>query len=402
MLVLRRLFCNWEESDMVEWKKLEEIAKYRRGSFPQPYGKEEWYNGEGAMPFVQVADVEENAMCLKETTKQYISTLAMPMSVYVPQGSIVVTLQGSIGKVAITQYESYVDRTLGIFTGFKIPINKKYFVYQLQKIFSIKKEKARGGIIKTITKEEFSKFEIPIPSKSEQERIVSILDTFTSSISNLKEQIKERRKQYEYYRDQLLDLEGKDGVEMKTLGEVAKYRRGSFPQPYGNEEWYNGEGAMPFVQVADVEENGMKLKDSTKQFISTLAMPMSVFVPQGSIVVTLQGSIGKVAITQYDSYVDRTLGIFTGFLINIDKKYFAHQLLKIFSIKKKKARGGIIKTITKEEFSQFAIPIPSKEEQLRIVTILDQFEASIANLEAQLKEREKQYEYYRNQLLTFE
>ena len=217
MLVLRRLFCNWEESDMVEWKKLEEIAKYRRGSFPQPYGKEEWYNGEGAMPFVQVADVEENAMCLKETTKQYISTLAMPMSVYVPQGSIVVTLQGSIGKVAITQYESYVDRTLGIFTGFKIPINKKYFVYQLQKIFSIKKEKARGGIIKTITKEEFSKFEIPIPSKSEQERIVSILDTFTSSISNLKEQIKERRKQYEYYRDQLLDLEGKDGVEMKTL-----------------------------------------------------------------------------------------------------------------------------------------------------------------------------------------
>lgn len=387
---------------MVEWKKLEEIAKYRRGSFPQPYGKEEWYNGEGAMPFVQVADVEENAMCLKETTKQYISTLAMPMSVYVPQGSIVVTLQGSIGKVAITQYESYVDRTLGIFTGFKIPINKKYFVYQLQKIFSIKKEKARGGIIKTITKEEFSKFEIPIPSKSEQERIVSILDTFTSSISNLKEQIKERRKQYEYYRDQLLDLEGKDGVEMKTLGEVAKYRRGSFPQPYGNEEWYNGEGAMPFVQVADVEENGMKLKDSTKQFISTLAMPMSVFVPQGSIVVTLQGSIGKVAITQYDSYVDRTLGIFTGFLINIDKKYFAHQLLKIFSIKKKKARGGTIKTITKEEFSQFAIPIPSKEEQLRIVTILDQFEASIANLEAQLKEREKQYEYYRNQLLTFE
>ena len=159
---------------------------------------------------------------------------------------------------------------------------------------------------------------------------------------------------------------------------------------------------MPFVQVADVEENGMKLKDSTKQFISTLAMPMSVFVPQGSIVVTLQGSIGKVAITQYDSYVDRTLGIFTGFLINIDKKYFAHQLLKIFSIKKKKARGGTIKTITKEEFSQFAIPIPSKEEQLRIVTILDQFEASIANLEAQLKEREKQYEYYRNQLLTFE
>ena len=272
-------------------------------------------------------------------------------------------------------------------------ISSKYLYYYLQTKTHFLRSQVRHAGIPTLDNSVIEKLLFPFISKSEQERIVSILDTFTSSISNLKEQIKERRKQYEYYRDQLLDLEGKDGVEMKTLGEVAKYRRGSFPQPYGNEEWYNGEGAMPFVQVADVEENGMKLKDSTKQFISTLAMPMSVFVPQGSIVVTLQGSIGKVAITQYDSYVDRTLGIFTGFLINIDKKYFAHQLLKIFSIKKKKARGGTIKTITKEEFSQFAIPIPSKEEQLRIVSFLDQFEASIANLEAQLKEREKQYEY---------
>ena len=48
-----------------------------------------------------------------------------------------------------------------------------------------------------------------------------------------------------------------------------------------------------------------------------------------------------------------------------------------------------------------SFPIPSLEEQSHIVSILDTFEASIANLEAQLKEREKQYEYYRNKLLTF-
>ena len=78
----------------------------------------------------------------------------------------------------------------------------------------------RGGI-PALNKVDVEKISIPIPSKSEQERIVSILDTFTSSISNLKEQIKERRKQYEYYRDQLLDLEGKDGVEMKAISQVA-------------------------------------------------------------------------------------------------------------------------------------------------------------------------------------
>ena len=244
--------------------------------------------------------------------------------------------------------------------------------------------------------------QIPIPSLSEQTRIVGILDTFTASIDNLKEQIAQRRKQYEYYRDQLLDLEGKEGVEMRTLGEIAKYRRGSFPQPYGNKEWYGGEGAMPFVQVADVEEYGRRLKEQTKQFISLLAMPKSVYAPQGTVIVTLQGSIGKVAITQYDAYIDRTLGIFEGYRIEIDKIYFALQLEKIFSIKKEKARGGTIKTITKEEFTNFSIPIPSFSEQSRIVSILDTFEASIQNLEAQLKEREKQYEYYRNKLLTFE
>ena len=245
-------------------------------------------------------------------------------------------------------------------------------------------------------------FSIPIPSLEEQTRIVGILDTFTSAIDNLKEQIAQRRKQYEYYRDQLLDLEGKPEVEMKTIGDIAKYRRGSFPQPYGNKEWYDGEGAMPFVQVADVEENVMRLKKNTKQFISRLAMPKSVFAPIGTIIVTLQGSIGKVAITQYDSYIDRTLGIFESFTIDINKKYFALQLEKIFAIKKEKARGGTIKTITKEEFTNFTIPLPPLSEQQRIVSILDTFETSIQNLEAQLKEREKQYEYYRNKLLMFE
>ena len=382
--------------------KLQQVAKYRRGSFPQPYGNSEWYDGEGAMPFVQVADVEEDSMRLKESTKQKISKLAMPRSVFAPKGTVIVTLQGSIGKVAITQYDSYIDRTLGIFEDYLIEINKKYFALQLEKIFSIKKEKARGGTIKTITKEEFSDFLIPVSSLEEQTRIVGILDTFTSAIDNLKEQIAQRRKQYEYYRDQLLDLEGKPGVEMKTIGNIAKYRRGSFPQPYGNKEWYDGEGAMPFVQVADVEENGMRLKRNTKQFISKLAMTKSVFAPIGTILVTLQGSIGKVAITQYDSYVDRTLGIFESFTIDINKKYFAHQLEKIFSIKKENARGGTIKTITKEEFTNFIIPLPSLQEQQRIVSILDTFEASIQNLEAQLEQRQKQYEYYRNKLLTFE
>ncbi|MDN5424060.1 MAG: restriction endonuclease subunit S, partial [Chryseobacterium sp.] len=92
-----------------------------------------------------------------------------------------------------------------------------------------------------------------------------------------------------------------NGVEFKKLGDIAEYRRGSFPQPYGNAEWYDGEGAMPFVQVADVAFD-MKLVKNTKQKISLKAQTKSIFVPKNTVVVTLQGSIGRVAITQYDAY----------------------------------------------------------------------------------------------------
>ena len=64
--------------------------------------------------------------------------------------------------------------------------------------------------------------------------------------------------------------------------------------------------------------------------------------------------------------------------------------------------GATMAHLTKALMESLAIPLPSLQEQSRIVSILDTFEASIANLEAQLKERQKQYEYYRNKLLTFE
>ena len=160
------------------------------------------------MPFVQVADVAETGMLLIEKTKQQISTMAQSMSVFVPKGTVIVSLQGSIGRVAITQYDSYVDRTLAIFQRYKVEINKRYFAYQLERKFGIEKEYARGSTLKTITKEEFTRFKISLPPLDEQSQIVNILDKFdalATDISNgLATEIEARRKQYEYYREALL------------------------------------------------------------------------------------------------------------------------------------------------------------------------------------------------------
>lgn len=185
---------------------------------------------------------------------------------------------------------------------------------------------------------------------------------------------------------------------------VADFRRGSFPQPYGKEEWYDGEGAMPFVQVADIDDN-MQLTNNTKRRISLKAQPYSVFAPAGSIVISLQGSIGKIAITQYDSFIDRTVAIFDNISDKLDNKYFVYQLQRIFTIKEKSARGSTIKTITKEEFAHFTIPVPSLRTQRNVVEKLDVFNALCTSLDngipAEIKSRHNQFVYYRDKLLSF-
>ena len=290
-------------------------------------------------------------------------------------------------------------------------VNSKYLYHFLL----TQKEKIAGQVrrasIPRLSKSAIEKLEIPIPcpdnpkkSLEIQAKIVRILDTFSELTAELTAELSLRKKQYNHYRDQLLRFEEGE-VEWKNLEDIASFRRGSFPQPYGNSEWYDGEGCMPFVQVADVADFGFTLNQKTKQRISKLAQPKSVFVEKGTVIVSLQGTIGRVAITQYDCYVDRTLAIFTKYKADINKKYFAHQLKAKFDFEKEFARGSTLKTITKEEFSKFQIPIPPIEEQNRIVSLLDKFDTLTHSIKEglprEIELRQKQYEYYRDLLLSF-
>ena len=238
----------------------------------------------------------------------------------------------------------------------------------------------RGGI-PALNKADVDKILIPIPSLSEQQKIVGILDTFTSAIDNLKEQIAQRRKQYEYYRDQLLDLEGKEGVEMKTLGDACEIRRGirvvkkqlkendRYPvfqnsiAPMGYYDQFNRDGDMPYIICAG----------------------------------SSSGSVGY-CYTPFWAADD----CFTIESSKVNRRYAYYALKKYNNNLFKLVRKGSMPRLPHEAIDNMVIPIPSLSEQQRIVSILDTFEASVANLEQQLAQREKQYEYYRNKLLTFE
>ena len=165
-----------------EQRKLGEYANFRRGSFPQPYGNKEWYDGVDSAPFVQVVDVGDN-LSLVDCTKQRISKLAQPMSVYAEKGSVLVTLQGSIGRVAVSQYDAFIDRTILIFQGYKYKTNPYFWAYIIKGKFSEEALKAPGGTIKTITKEALSNFIILYPKFSEQEQIGSFFEKLDKLIT---------------------------------------------------------------------------------------------------------------------------------------------------------------------------------------------------------------------------
>ena len=391
----------------VEWKTLGEVATFRRGSFPQPYGEPKWYDGEDSMPFVQVVDVG-NDMKLVQNTKNKISKLAQPKSVFVPKNTIIVTLQGSIGRVAITNYDSYVDRTLAIFDGFKFEINKKYFAYQLEEKFRIEKENARGSTIKTITKEEFSKFQIPIPPLEIQQKIVGILDKFTKLTAELTAELTARKMQYSYYKEQLFCFDEKE-IQHLPMGDesIGEFQRGkrfvktdliSEGVPtihYG--EMYTHYGTWAEKTISFVSDELVKSKNLRK-------------AQKGEIVIVAAGEtiedIGKGTAWLGDDGVVIHDACFS-YKTTLNPKYVAYftRTKQFHDQIKKHISSGKISAINAKGLAKALIPVPSLEEQERIVSILDKFDTlttSISEgLPKEIELRQKQYEYYRDLLLTF-
>lgn len=259
-----------------------------------------------------------------------------------------------------------------------------------------------GAGIPGLNRKNLYSIQIPIPSLQEQERIVGILDTFTASIDNLKEQIAQRRKQYEHYRDQLLDLEGKEGVEMNTLGELGKFVRGS-----GIQKSDFIEDGKPCIHYGQIHT---KYSLSTTKAISMIDENLynrCKKASKGDVILATTSEDAEGCAKPVAWLGDEDVAISGDAYIyqhNQNGKFMALQFTtnRFMQFKVRNVTGAKVIRISGDSMAKYEFPLPNMETQSRIVSILDTFEASISNLEAQLREREKQYEYYRNKLLTFE
>ena len=366
---------------MVEWKKLGEVVELARG--------------------VRVVKTDLATEGMIPVFQNSLSPLGYYDIHNYPAGTTFVISAGAAGDIGFSDMPFWAaDDCLGV-TCPNDTLNKFVF-YFLQTKQSILKSQVRKASVPRLSRTVVEKLDFPCIPISEQSRIVGILDTFTASIANLKEQIGERRKQYEHYRDQLLDLEGKEGVEMKTLGEVGEFIRGAgiLKSDFVDE-------GMPCIHYGQIHTKYGFSTSTTFSRISESLYKKSRKAIYGDVVLatTSEDAEGvarpvvwlgedSVAISG-DSYV---------YHHSQNGKYMAHLFLshRFFLFKIRNATGAKVVRISGDSMAKFEFPLPSLSEQSRIVSILDQFEASIANLEAQLQEREKQYEHYRNQLLTFE
>ena len=391
---------------MLEWKKLGDVCEIKgRIGFRGYTRDDQVIKGEGAIS-LSPGNISDGVLCYDTCTYITWSKYEESPEIMVQDGDIILCKTASVGKVARVKHlpeKATINPQLVLIKNIVINPQFLYYVLADNPFQSRIKGLAGVGSVPNVSQAKLASIPIPVPSIAEQTRIVGILDTFTASIENLKQQIAQRHKQYEHYRDQLLDLEGKEGVEMKTLGEICIIKNGYTPSTKNPDFWNNG--SLPWFTLEDIRKNGRVLVDAIKHITPSGVKKGGLF-PKDSIIVSTTATIGEYAIIKTDFLCNQQITCLS--IKEICKKQLLPKFLYYLAdgigkwCKQNVNGGGSLLIVSTSKLQKKPIPVPSLQDQSRIVSILDSFEASIANLEQQLAQRERQYEYYRNKLLTFE
>ncbi|EPW9002745.1 restriction endonuclease subunit S [Salmonella enterica subsp. enterica serovar Mbandaka] len=404
----------------VEWKTLEKVLKRTKGTkitagqmkaLHKDNAPVKIFAGGKTVAFVDFKDIPE-----KDINRE---------------PSIIVKSRGIIEfeyydkpfshKNEMWSYHSNNDAISIKYIYYFLKINEEYF----QKI---------GGKMQMpqIATPDTDKFEVPIPCPDNPEKslaiqaeIVRILDKFTALTAELTAELTARKKQYNYYRDQLLSFDDEqekpiylekllDGVEVewKPLREVCDFKNG-----FAFKSNLFKETGLPIVRITNIDGFNVNL-DEVKYFSpNDYKEDISSFeVSMGDIVIAMSGATtGKVGFYKNETrcYLNQRVGKFVPKRNLLNNKYLYHFLLLNTEAIYILAGGGAQPNLSSNALmSKLLIPIPSSSNpekslaiQAEIVRILDKFETltnSITEgLPREIELRQKQYEYYRDLLFSF-
>jgi len=293
---------------------------------------------------------------------------------------------------------------------FRSSLDPKFVVYFMQsKAFNKPKEAyvARAKV-KRLSSDGLAKLRIPVPPIEVQREIVRVLDLFSGLTADLATQLdvelEARRFQYVHYRDSLLTFDGTE-VQRNSLGKLARIVRGASPRPIQAFLTASDDG-VPWIKIGDVAASG-KYITSTAECITPAGATKSRRIHPGDFVLSNSMSFGRPYISKIEGCIhDGWLAIsdFNEYFV----PDFLYHLLRSAPVQAEFARragAGTVRNLNSDIVKSVAVPVPPLGEQERIAGVLDKLDLLVndlnADLPAEINARRKQYEYYRDRLLTF-
>ena len=250
--------------------------------------------------------------------------------------------------------------------------------------FAYVEQNQKGASYPAISDASVKAFSLPVPPLEVQREIVHILDSFTLLTAELTAELTARKKQYEFYRNKLLTFD--NNVKIVPLADIADIGTGSSNTNEGLEE-----GKYPFY-VRSQEP----LRKNEYEYDETAIITAGDGVGVGKVFHYVEG---KYALHQraYRIHINTP---------DVLPRYYFHYMRSAFlSYIQKTMFQGSVASIRRPMLNQFPVPVPTLDVQKRLVNVLDNFEAICTDLNiglpAEIEARQKQYEYYRDLLLTF-
>ena len=376
--------------DGVEYKTLSEVFDTRNGYTPSKKEKNFWENG--TIPWFRMEDIRENGGILDKAT-QYVSQEAVKGGPF-PANSIIVATSATIGEHALITVPSIANQRftyLMVKEQYKDDYDPKFLYYYCFKLDEYCKECLNQGNFASVDMKKFAKFQFPRLPIEIQREIVRMLDSYTESVVELQRQLTAeltaRKAQYSYYRDKLLQYE--TIIEELEIGEVCNLSAGGdVPKDRFSKEKTerykipiisNGSGINALYGYTDIPK-----------------------IIEPSVTVAARGTIGYAEYRDYPYFpIIRLITITPKDANQLNAKYLYYCLEK----RKYKVPMSGIPQLTVPMLKKEKVSIPSLEIQNRIVNVLDNFEKICSDLNiglpAEIEARQKQYEYYRDKLLTF-